>query len=254
MKADDLEWIRAGLEKSGKTRSGLAAALKRAPSMATALLKGGRQLKASEVQAIADYLEVEPPAHLLAPELTRVPLGEEFNADPDPDEPLTLGSETGRRGTPEDGSAQLDVTAGMGAGGLTIVSDGVPGKHGMTFAAEHVRDYWRLPPQVLAALGLRAPDVTIIPVQGDSMETTLSEGDFVFVDTRHRIPSPDGVYALSDEFGGIVVKRLEMASGPRSEDPIVRIISDNPRHAPKERPLSDVYIIGRVLRRFGVVR
>lgn len=188
------------------------------------------------------------------PALKRVPLGQEFPPDPPTDHDIaTVGSETGRRGVPVDGSAQLDVTAGMGGGGLTIVSEGVPGRAGMTFSVEHVADYWRLPRPILSALGLHAADVTILPVQGDSMETTLSEGDFVFVDTRHRLPSPDGVYALADEFGGIVVKRLEVVSGPRDEQTTVRIISDNPRHEPKERPLSDVRIIGRVLRRFGAV-
>lgn len=186
-------------------------------------------------------------------ELRRLPPGFEFDQDSTTEETPTIGSETGRRGIPDDGIAQIDVTGGMGGGGVSIVNPGVPGKHGMTFAAEHVRDYWRLPVEVLMALGLRAGDIAIIPVQGDSMTSTLTEGDFVFVDTRHRLPSPDGIYALTDEFGGVVVKRLEIASGPRDDDVMIRIISDNPKHAPKERPLSDINIMGRVVRRFGVV-
>lgn len=169
-----------------------------------------------------------------------------------PDEPPTIGSETGRRGIPKDTLAQIDVTGGMGGGGLTIVSDGVPGKHGMTFAAEHVRDYWRLPPALLTGMGMRPHDTIVLPVQGDSMIPTLNEGDFVFVDTRHRLPSPDGLYALTDEFGGIVVKRLEVA-GRREDEVLVHVISDNERHPPKERMLSEVQIIGRVVRRFGVI-
>lgn len=58
---DGLEWIREGLKKPGKTQSGLAATLKRAPSAITALLKGGRELKAREIRLIAAYLEVTPP-------------------------------------------------------------------------------------------------------------------------------------------------------------------------------------------------
>lgn len=170
----------------------------------------------------------------------------------DPDAPPTIGSETGRRGIPRDATAQLDVTAGMGGGGLTIISSGVPGQSGMTFAAEHVRDYWRLPPHMLTGMGLRPHDIVIIPVQGDSMLPTLNEGDCVFVDTRHRLPSPDGIYALTDEFGGIVVKRLEVL-GRRDDDVLVHVISDNDRHPAKERLLSDIQIIGRVVRRFGVI-
>lgn len=170
-----------------------------------------------------------------------------------PEQLMTIGSETGARGIPSDASAQLDATGGMGGGGLTIVSEGVPGRHGMTFAAEHVRDYWRLPPAVLIALGLAAHDVAILPVQGDSMLPTLNEGDVVFIDTRHRWPSPSGLYAVLDEIGGIVVKRLEVSSPPGAEQQMVTVISDNPRHKPKEWRAEDLFIVGRVLRKFGVV-
>lgn len=176
-----------------------------------------------------------------------------FDSEPfSHDESMTVGSETGRRGIPDDASAQLDVTAGMGGGGLTIISEGIPGRSGMTFAAEHVRDFWRLPGEVLAALSLKARDVIIVPVQGDSMADTLIEGDYVFVDTRHRLPSPDGIYCLGDEFGGLIVKRLEVVE--RIDDDVrVRVISDNPRHPSKPRMLSELRIVGRVLRRFGIV-
>lgn len=205
----------------------------------------------------------------------------------------TMGSETGLRGLPEGASPQIDVTAGMGGGGLTLISEGVPGRHGMTFAAEHIRDFWRLPPSLLSALGLQPGDIAIFQVQGDSMQPTLDEGDHVFVDTRHRWPSPDGLYALADMFGGIVVKRLEVEGAVRpaggaaapglSEEPgtgyedeedgteaapqvlpparlpadpaeiRVRVISDNPRHPPRSQTLEETRIIGRVVRRFGAV-
>jgi len=73
-----VEWIREGLLQSGKTRSGLARALGRAPSAVTDLLNGKRRLRADEIAVVADYLGVEPPrligggrAELRA---TRVPL------------------------------------------------------------------------------------------------------------------------------------------------------------------------------------
>jgi SOS-response transcriptional repressor LexA len=62
----DLQWIIDGLRKPGKTRSGLAKALRRAPSAVTSLLAGGRELKAREVAVIAEYLEVDPPAGTLS--------------------------------------------------------------------------------------------------------------------------------------------------------------------------------------------
>lgn len=186
-------------------------------------------------------------------DLRRIPEGKEFDPDPDPDHEPTVGSETGRIGVPEGAIVQLDVTAGMGGGGMTIVNPGVPGKHGMTFSAENIRDYWRVPSEVLASLGLHHHDVVVMPVQGDSMEPTLIEDEYVFVDTRHRLPSPDGLYALTDEFGGIIVKRLEVI-GRRDDDMLVKVISDNPKHEPKQRLLSEICVIGRIVRRFGIVR
>lgn len=173
--------------------------------------------------------------------------------DSSPEEGMTIGAITGQRGIPDDATGQLDVTGGMGGGGVTIVSEGVPGKHGMTFAAENIADYWRVPPVVLSAMGgVRPTDITFIPVQGDSMYPTLTEGDVVVVDTRHRWPSPDGVYALNDPFGGIIVKRLELGE-PEDGEAVVMILSDNPRHNPKRSPIAEVRIVGRVLRKFGQV-
>lgn len=57
----DIDWIKQGLEKEGKSRSGLAKALGRSPSMVTNLLKGERQLKANEINRIARYLEEAAP-------------------------------------------------------------------------------------------------------------------------------------------------------------------------------------------------
>lgn len=250
------EWLAAQLEKRGRgARSDLARHMNVGPETITRMLatdpgRETREIKAAELMQMAEFFREDPPMK----DPRRIPLGEEFDPDPDPDAPLTAGEYTGNRGIPEDATAQIDVTGGLGAGGITIVSDGVPGAKGMTFAAEHIRDYWRLPPEVLAALGLRPTDVIVIPVQGDSMADTLIEGDYVFIDTRHRVPSPDGLYALTDDFGGIVVKRLEMASDPGAEDPKIRIKSDNPRHKPKIQLLEHTRIMGRVIRRFGALK
>lgn len=240
-------------EAAKLTQTQLADILKMRQS-AVAEIEAGRVKRPKKMREIAKAVGQSEEWLLGESDRQVVPLGAEFPPDPDPDEPATIGSETGAKGVPPDGSAQVDVTGGMGAGGVTIVSNGVPGKRGMTFAAEHIADYWRIPPAMLSSLGGARPgDIAIFPVQGDSMEPILTEGDCVFVDTRHRLPSPDGVYALGDEFGGIIVKRLELASRPGEEDPMVRVISDNPKHKPKEWHLSEMHIIGRVLRKFGVV-
>jgi transcriptional regulator with XRE-family HTH domain len=172
----------------------------------------------------------------------------------DPDRHDTVGEYTPSN-LPDGASPQLDVTGGMGAGGFILTAEGVPGVAGMTFAAEHISGFWQLPNQVQAALAIRAKDTVIIPVQGNSMSPTLIEGDFVFVDTRHRWPSPDGVYALADDFGGIIVKTLRLADSDQ-EGPHIEIVSDNPdkdRYPPKLRRAEDLRIIGRVVRRFSAV-
>lgn len=210
--------------------------------------RGSPPIRAEDVWALAGP-EFQPPGK---PFTT-------FDPDqPEPpasDDPMTQGEHTGVRGIPEGSTPQLDVTAGMGGGGLTVIHEGVPGKNGMAFAAESISDWWRVPPAVLVAMGtnIKPTDITFIPVQGDSMAPTLIEGDVVVVDTRHRWPSPDGLYALNDQFGGVIVKRLEVVSMPGEEEPRVSVISDNPKHPAKTWGMSDLRIVGRVLRKFGHV-
>jgi len=116
---------------------------------------------------------------------------------------------------------------------------------------DHVRDHWRIPERTLSRLGIAADEIAAVPVKGDSMQPTLSAGDVVFIDLRHRAPSPDGIYAIADDFGGVVVKRLEVVSEPGTDDPVIRIISDNAKHAPKQRALSKMLICGRCIGRFS---
>lgn len=62
---DDLQWIIDGLKQPGKTRAGLAKALKRAPSAITNMLNGKRALKASEIKTVQDYLAADH-GHILS--------------------------------------------------------------------------------------------------------------------------------------------------------------------------------------------
>lgn len=143
---------------------------------------------------------------------------------------------------------EIDLVAGLGGGGLATLENTT--RNGITFARESIRDYWNLPDRVLGRLGLQPASTACFPVQGDSMHPTLCDGDVVFIDTRHRVPSPPGVYALADEFGGVVVKRLEVVSRPGEEPINVRVTSDNPRHSDRELTLDEIHIIGRYVGRF----
>lgn len=57
-----IRWIETGLQKPGKSKKGLAAALGRFPSAVTNLMKGGRVIKANELPIIAAYFDEAPPA------------------------------------------------------------------------------------------------------------------------------------------------------------------------------------------------
>ncbi|WP_342644151.1 XRE family transcriptional regulator [Rhodoligotrophos ferricapiens] len=237
----------------GMKQQGIASILAGQVKRPKKLWELARALKTTEAWLLGEPGAIPPQD---ATELQRVPEGREFEPDPDFDAGLvaTIGNETGARGIPTDASPEIDLTAGLGGGGISIIAEGIPGKRGMTFAAEHIRDHWRLPPRLLTALSIRAHDIAIFPVEGDSMAPTLIEGDYVFIDTRHRIPSPAGLYAIIDEAGGVAIKRLEVSSPPGAEDQTIRVISDNERHRPKEWRAEDLFIVGRVVRRFGVIR
>lgn len=145
---------------------------------------------------------------------------------------------------------EIDLIAGLGGGGLAATES--TSHNGITFAKEVVRDYWRLPDWILNRVNAKANHIAAFPSQGDSMTPTIMDGDVVFVDTRHRVPSPPGIYALADEFGGVVVKRLEVTSRPGEEIVTVRVSSDNPLHGVRELTLAEIHIIGRYIGRFTV--
>lgn len=145
---------------------------------------------------------------------------------------------------------EIDLVAGLGGGGFAAVE--VSSSNGITFAKEVVRDHWRLPDWMLNRMNVKAGHIAAFPCQGDSMSPTINDGDVVFIDTRHRVPSPPGVYALADQFGGVVVKRLEVSSGASDEVVMVTVASDNPRHSTKELTLDEIHIIGRYIGRFTV--
>ena len=80
----------------------------------------------------------------------------------------------------------------------------------------------------------------------------IDDGDVVFADTRHRVPSPPGVYVLADQFGGVVVKNLEVVSRPNEEPIMVRVSSNNTKYRDSELTLDEIFIIGMYVGRFTV--
>jgi len=138
--------------------------------------------------------------------------------------------------------AELDTRAGMGGGGVPSREVRKDGKHadplkseGWIFPTSFVREQLHTPTQRLL----------VLDTSGDSMVPTLMSGDRVIIDTGHKTPSPDGLYAIRDSFDGIVVKRLQVVRA--AAKPRVKIISDNPNHAAEEVPLNELEVVGKVL-------
>lgn len=160
-----------------------------------------------------------------------VPIGEEFDAEPE------------RSGRPESGILEIDVRAGLGGGGTT---DGREVRHDGDYADPVKPEAWHFPARFMRD-EVRASEsqVIILETDGDSMEPTIGSGERIIVHTGMKTPSPDGIFALRDTFGNIIAKRLQVLR--KGEPPRVLIISDNKAHATEEVGLDEITIVGRVL-------
>jgi len=138
--------------------------------------------------------------------------------------------------------AELDTRAGLGGGGVPAREVRKDGKHADPVKSEG----WVFPPSfVREQLHTSAARLLVLDTAGDSMAPTLMSGDRVIVDSGHKTPTPDGLYAIRDAFEGIVIKRLQVVRS--AAKPRVKIISDNPIHAAEEVPLNELEIVGKVL-------
>jgi transcriptional regulator with XRE-family HTH domain len=145
-------------------------------------------------------------------------------------------------GPPKGQIPELDMRAGMGGGGVPSREVRKDGRHSDPFKSEG----WVFPTSFVREHLHSAPArLLVLETNGDSMAPTILSGERVIVDTGHRTPTPDGLYAIRDTFGAIVVKRLQAVRG--SKPTRVKIISDNPNHNNEESPLGDLVIVGKVL-------
>lgn len=136
---------------------------------------------------------------------------------------------------------ELDVRAGLGGGGLPSREVRQSGRYADPIKPEA----WRFPSSFIRdELGVPAQELLVLEGGGDSMYPTISSGERVLVHTGHRVPSPDGIYAIRDTFGSIVIKRLQVIRG---NPPRVLVISDNPNHKTEELRLDDIEIVGKIV-------
>ena len=114
--------------------------------------------------------------------------------------------------------------------------------NGVENFAENVIGFWQMPKEEYRAISTIAPDnVKMLRVFGDSMETTLSDGDWVLVDISRKFFDSDGIFLIRLSTG-LAVKRIQGTIGTD-----VVICSDNPKYRPITAPTSDVIIVGKVI-------
>ena len=96
----------------------------------------------------------------------------------------------------------------------------------------------------LKVQGLDPAMLSVIEVEGDSMEPALRDGDEILVDRTVR-PLRAGVHVIRlDDV--LLVKRLEPGAAG-----MLRVISDNPAYPSLERAVRDVGVVGRVVWKGG---
>jgi len=189
-------------------------------------LEGGQiRLRLDHLKPFAKHLGYTPEQMLL---WGRYPgTGEEEKGDAR-DEPLRKVPELDARADPGGGAAKREVRKdGRHADPIKPES--------WVFPAGFVRDQLHASPDRLL----------VIEVNGDSMAPTVVSGDRVVVDTGHKTPTPDGLYAIRDAFAGIVIKRLQVMRSAKQTH--VKIISDNPKQGSEEVPLSEMEVVGKVV-------
>jgi phage repressor protein C with HTH and peptisase S24 domain len=103
---------------------------------------------------------------------------------------------------------------------------------------------FRFSAQWLRGQGLDPAMLSAIAVAGDSMEPVLRDGDEILVDRTPRA-FREGVHVVRlDDV--LMVKRLAL-SGPGA----LTLISENRAYPPRDAPLAEVQVIGRVVWKCG---
>ena len=143
---------------------------------------------------------------------------------------LTVGAGAHARAADWADIPRLPLGASAGPG--TLAQDAAP------------TDRLRFSGRWLRQQGLEPAMLSVIEVEGDSMEPTLRDGDEILVDRSPR-PLRSGLHVIRlDDV--LLVKRLEPGSAGT-----LLVISDNPAYPRMERPRAEVAIIGRVVWKGG---
>lgn len=108
--------------------------------------------------------------------------------------------------------------------------------------SENVIGFWQMPKEEYRAISTIAPEhIKMLRVYGDSMEKTLSDGDWVLVDISRNFFDSDGIFLIRLSTG-LAVKRIQGTLGTE-----VVICSDNKLYHPITAPAGEIQIVGKVI-------
>jgi transcriptional regulator with XRE-family HTH domain len=150
--------------------------------------------------------------------------------------------------TPPDRGAGGRQSAGFkkSLGNLRVREIDTRAKGAKSGALSFKSDFWLFPESFVGQELHASPEnLLVLEVDGDSMAPTILSGERVVIDRKHKNPSPDGLYAIRDPLGTVVVRRLQILRA--TNPPRVNIISDNHNHAKEEVSLSKLEIEGKVV-------
>jgi phage repressor protein C with HTH and peptisase S24 domain len=226
-------WIDSQLNRAGKGAAArLARALNLKPDKISKIRSGERQVKAPELRKIEHFFDEEAPMARQLVETRALSQSEEqehhgaMRLNSLRDEIPQVAVRMARSVSKNEPTVQIPT----GDGSVTAVP---------------LLSTWKLPKNVLQRrLRGAASSIHIVEHEGDSMEPRIHDGDFVFIDTSRRAPSPPGIFALNDGFGQ-ALKHVELI--PNSDPPRVKIIPNNPKYETYERALEETRIVGRYL-------
>jgi len=106
-------------------------------------------------------------------------------------------------------------------------------------------DAWVMPARMLARRTSASPEqIRIFTVQENVMMPDFMPGEPVLVDLSSRIPSPPGVFIVSDGIGHII-RQCEYV--PHSDPPTIRLSASTGKCEPYTMPFEKAGLIGRVI-------
>jgi hypothetical protein len=173
---------------------------------------------------IQQYIKRGSPKNL--PERERTILARYYGVDPQ-----LLGAPEVVGGKPDRLKMVPKLAVGASAGpGTWAEGEALAGKVGFD-------EQW------LRKLGVEPRNVSLIRVEGDSMQPVLCDGDDIMVDKGAALkPLRDGIHVIRID-GVLMVKRLARAPGGR-----LSVLSDNPAYPSwPDRDPAEVEVIGRVV-------